>query len=66
MSTAMNWICSVDIKPFPAVWGYRLMLESTFTGHTLWPLIVIFLAAVVLADQLDEQEREEKGRQKFQ
>ena len=42
------------------------MLESTFTGHTLWPLIVIFLAAVVLADQLDEQEREEKGRQKFQ
>ena len=41
MSTAMNWICSVDIKPFPAVWGYRLMLESTFTGHTLWPLIVI-------------------------
>ncbi len=48
MSTAMNWICSVDIKPFPAVWGYRLMLESTFTGHTLWPLIVIFLAAVVL------------------
>ena len=66
MSTAMNWICSMDIKPFPAVWGYRLMLESTFTGHTLWPLIVIFLAAVVLADQLDEQEREEKGRQKFQ
>jgi hypothetical protein len=66
MSTAINWICSVDIKPFPAVWGYRLMLESTFTGHTLWPLIVIFLAAVVLADQLDEQEREEKGRQKFQ
>ena len=66
MSTAINWICSVDIKPFPAVWGYRLMLESTFTGPTLWPLIVIFLAAVVLADQLDEQEREEKGRQKFQ
>ena len=35
-------------KLFPAAWGYRLMLESTFTGHTLWPLIVIFLAAVVL------------------
>jgi ABC-2 type transport system permease protein len=35
-------------KLFPAAWGYRLMIESTFTVHTLWPLIVIFLAAAAL------------------
>ena len=27
MSTAINWICSVDIKPFPAVWGDYLADE---------------------------------------
>lgn len=35
-------------KLFPATWGYALMAENTFTGHNLWPLLVIFAAAVLL------------------
>ena len=35
-------------KLFPAAWGYALMVENTFTGHNLWPLFAIFIAAVLL------------------
>lgn len=35
-------------KLFPAAWGYRLLLEHTFTWRVLWPLIVIFLVAAIL------------------
>ena len=39
-------------KLFPAAWGYRLMMENAFTGRTLWPLIIIFLVAMVLCGML--------------
>ncbi len=35
-------------KLFPATWGYALMAESSFSGHNLWPLFVIFIIAVLL------------------
>ena len=35
-------------KLFPATWGYAFMVENSFTGHNLWPLSVIFIAAVLL------------------
>lgn len=35
-------------KLFPATWGYAFMTESVFTWHNFWPLLVIFLLAVVL------------------
>lgn len=35
-------------KLFPATWGYAWMTESSFTWKNLWPLLVIFLAAVLL------------------
>lgn len=34
-------------KLFPATWGYALMVENSFTGHNLWPLFAIFIAAVL-------------------
>ena len=35
-------------KLFPAAWGYAFMVEDTFTGQNLWPLLVIFALAVLL------------------
>ncbi|MBD5154445.1 MAG: ABC transporter permease [Oscillibacter sp.] len=35
-------------KLFPAAWGYAFMVENTFTGHNLWPLLAIFVAAVLV------------------
>lgn len=35
-------------KVFPATWGYALMTEGDFAWHNLWPLVVIFVAAVLL------------------
>lgn len=35
-------------KLFPAAWGYRLMAENAFTGRTLGPLALIFLAAAAI------------------
>ncbi|MDE6261417.1 MAG: ABC transporter permease [Oscillospiraceae bacterium] len=35
-------------KLFPATWGYAFMVEKTFTCHNLWPLLVIFVMAVLL------------------
>lgn len=35
-------------KLFPATWGYAMMAENTFTGHNVWPLFAIFIAAVLL------------------
>lgn len=34
-------------KLFPATWGYAFMTESAFTWRNLWPLLVIFTAAVL-------------------
>lgn len=35
-------------KLFPATWGYAFMTENDFTWHNLWPLFIIFIAAVLL------------------
>ncbi len=35
-------------KLFPAAWGYAFMTESDFTWHNLWPLLVIFITAVLI------------------
>ena len=35
-------------KLFPATWGYAFMTESVFTWQNFLPLLVIFLAAVLL------------------
>ncbi len=34
-------------KLFPAFWGYALMVENTYTGRNLLPLIIIFIVAVL-------------------
>lgn len=35
-------------KLFPATWGYAFMTENMFTWHNLWPLLIIFVMAVLL------------------
>lgn len=35
-------------KLFPATWGYAFMTKSTFVWNNLWPLFIIFIAAVLL------------------
>ena len=35
-------------KLFPAAWGYAFMTESDFTWHNLWPMLVIFITAVLI------------------
>lgn len=35
-------------KLFPATWGFAFMTESAFTWHNLWPLLVIFIVAVLV------------------
>lgn len=35
-------------KLFPATWGYAFMTKSTFMWNDLWPLFIIFIAAVLL------------------
>lgn len=35
-------------KLFPATWGYAFMTKSTFMWNNLWPLFIIFIAAVLL------------------
>jgi len=35
-------------KLFPATWGYAFMTESNFMWHNLWPMLVIFIAAVLV------------------
>ena len=39
-------------KLFPATWGYAFMTKSNFMWHDLWPLLVIFLAAVLVCAAL--------------
>ncbi len=39
-------------KLFPATWGYQLMTDHAFTGQLLWPLILIFLVAIMLCGAL--------------
>lgn len=34
-------------KLFPAAWGYRMLSESAVTWQTLWPLLLIFIGAVL-------------------
>lgn len=35
-------------KLFPATWGYAFMTERNFTWRNLWPLLVIFITAVLI------------------
>lgn len=35
-------------KIFPSTWGYKLMVNNSFYFGNLWPLIIIFLVAVIL------------------
>lgn len=39
-------------KLFPAAWGYAFMLENTFAGHDLWPLLAMFVIAILLCAAL--------------
>ena len=32
---------------FPAAWGYQLMLDHGFDFQNLWPMMIIFVVAVV-------------------
>lgn len=59
---------SVDLLPkvlesvgkiFPAYWGYKLMADDGFYFANLWPLLVIFLTAVILCSFLLKKLRSE-------
>ena len=39
----LRWIGMI----FPAAWGYQLMLDHGFDFQNLWPMMIIFVVAVV-------------------
>ena len=39
-------------KLFPATWGYAFLTENHFAWYDLWPLLVIFLASVLVCTLL--------------
>ena len=57
---------SIDLLPdflemigrvFPAVWGYRLMLDNGFSLENLWYLIIVFFAAVIICGILLKRQK---------
>lgn len=57
---------SIDLLPdflemigriFPAVWGYRLMLDNGFCLENLWYLIIVFFAAVIICGILLKRQK---------